>query len=127
MGFSLVESGSLENFKRSLSNLRHADKAVRKKFESYGQQGVNALSAATPVQTGLAANSWDYFVRHDKSGVTLVWTNSDIESGFPVVIALQYGYATGTGGYVAGRDYINPALKPIFDKISADLAKEVSA
>jgi len=96
-------------------------------MESCGREGVAALSSATPVDTGLAAGDWDYDV-HASGGVySIYWTNSDVESGFPVAIMLQYGYGTGTGGYVQGRDYINPVMKPIFDEIANKVWKAVTS
>lgn len=95
-------------------------------LNSYGVEGVRALEAATPRDSGLAANSWSYKVTVTGKSATIVWTNNDVENGFPVAIMLQHGYATGTGGYVAGRDYINPAMKPVFDKISAAVWREVT-
>ena len=92
-----------------------------------GQKGVDALSKATPVETGLSANSWTYKIERTATSCSIVWSNTDVESGFPVAIALQYGYATGTGGYVQGRDYINPAMKPVFDAIEADVRKAVTS
>ncbi len=91
-----------------------------------GQAGVVALISATPVDSGLVASSWGYEIKRTRNGVLLTWTNSDIENGFPVAIMLQYGYSTGTGGYISGRDYINPAIRPIFDKISESVRKEVA-
>ena len=92
-----------------------------------GKTGVSALSRATPKDSGLAAGSWSYRVGKNGRGPFIEWTNSDVESGFPVSIMLQYGYSTGTGGYVAGRDYINPAIQPIFDQIAAAVWKEVTS
>ena len=92
-----------------------------------GKLGVNALASATPVRSGLAASSWGYEVEKRGSNYTITWTNTDIENGFPVAISLQYGYATGTGGFVQGEDYINPAIRPIFDKISAEMWKVVTS
>lgn len=91
-----------------------------------GREGVAALASATPQESGLAAHSWDYEIQKRRNGISLVWTNSDVETGFPVAIMLQYGYATGTGGYVSGRDYINPAIRPIFDRIADMVWKEVT-
>lgn len=91
-----------------------------------GRDGVVALRAATPVNSGLVAQSWNYEIKRTRNGVLLTWTNSDVENGFPVAIMLQYGYSTGTGGYVSGRDYINPAIKPIFDKIADRVWREVT-
>ena len=92
-----------------------------------GQQGVHALALATPVETGRAAYSWGYTVSVKGGVYTITWTNSDIENGFPVAIMLQYGYGTGTGGYVQGRDYINPAIRPIFDQIADRVWKVVTS
>lgn len=94
-------------------------------LEAAGQQGVNALASATPIESGLAAHSWTYEASGGNGVYTITWLNTDVENGFPVAIMLQYGYATGTGGYVAGRDYINPALKPIFDDIANKVWKAV--
>jgi hypothetical protein len=82
---------------------------------------------ATPVETGLAASSWNYEVSTDKGGCSIHWTNGDIENGFNVVISLQYGYGTGTGGYVQGRDFINPAIRPVFDQIAERVWKAVTS
>lgn len=92
-----------------------------------GPAGVAALAKATPTDTGLAAHSWTYEVSGDSSFCTISWKNTDVESGFPVAMALQFGYATGTGGYVAGRDYINPAMRPIFDQIEKRVLKAVNS
>lgn len=97
-------------------------------LESYGQQGVAALASATPVDTGLTASSWSYKVSRNSDGMTIEWFNSnDDDAGTPIVIMLQYGHGTGTGGYVAGRDFINPALKPLFDQITNDVWKKVTS
>lgn len=96
-------------------------------LQKYGQQGVSALQLHTPVDTGLAENSWGYLIEQESGMCRIVWTNSDVESGFPVAIMLQYGYGTGTGGYVQGRDYINPAMKPIFDQIANEVWKVVTS
>lgn len=96
-------------------------------LNSYGEEGVSALSSATPLKSGLAATSWGFEVSENKGVYTLVWTNADVESGFPVAIMIQYGYATGTGGYVQGEDYINPAIKPIFDAITDKVWKAVTS
>jgi hypothetical protein len=88
--------------------------------------GVSALSSATPKETGLAATSWGFTVSKSGGIYELAWTNSDVENGFPVVIMLQMGHGTGTGGYVQGRDFINPAIKPVFDKIADIVWKAVT-
>lgn len=100
---------------------------IRGILEANAQAGVAALEAATPAESGLAAGSWGYKIESSKGRHSIVWTNNDIEDGFPVAIMLQYGYGTGTGGYVEGRDYINPALKPVFDRISDQVWKAVTS
>lgn len=106
----------LKGFSRSLI-LKYLDKC--------GREGVEALSSATPIDTGLTASSWGYEIHVDRDTYSIVWTNSNIVDGVPIAIILQYGHATGTGGYVQGRDYINPAIKPIFDRIANDVWKEI--
>lgn len=95
-------------------------------LDKYGRAGVAALAAATPVDSGLASSSWGYEIERSGSSARIVFTNSDIENGFPVAIMLQYGHGTGTGGWVEGRDYINPAIQPVFDKIADDAWREVT-
>lgn len=95
-------------------------------LDKYGRQGVEALSQATPKDTGRAATSWSYKIVREADVVRLEWHNDDIESGFPVVIGLQYGHATKNGSWVEGTDFINPALRPIFDEIARKISKEVN-
>jgi hypothetical protein len=96
-------------------------------LDSLAQQGVTALKTATPKDSGLAASTWGYEIHRSGKGCTIIWTNSDVENGFPVAIMLQYGHGTGTGGYVQGRDYINPVMKPIFDQIAEQVWKVVTS
>lgn len=96
-------------------------------FHKYGEIGVNALKAATPVKTGKTAASWAYEVHYSKSSAEIVWTNNNEVNGFNVAIGLQYGHGTGWGGFVKGQDYINPAMRPIFDKLAEELWKEVTS
>ncbi len=96
-------------------------------LQSGAKDGVRALESATPTDSRLASNSWGYEITAVRGVYTISWTNKDIENGFPVAIMLQYGYGTGTGGYVQGRDYINPAMKPIFDAISDKVWKAVTS
>ncbi len=97
-------------------------------LDSYGRMGKDALSEATPVDSGVTASSWNYAITKDSKGPGIVWNNDNIASnGTPVVILIQYGHGTGTGGYVAGIDFINPAMTPIFDQLIDDLWKEVSS
>lgn len=97
----------------------------RRVLESYGQKGVDALASATPIDSGLTASSWYYTIEITKTYFTVSWMNSNVVSGVPIAIILQYGHGTGTGGYVEGIDYINPALKPIFDSLAEDIWREV--
>lgn len=96
-----------------------------KVLEKYGQQGVAALAAATPVDTGLTASSWSYDIKRTNDQITISWNNSNVKRGINIAIILQYGHATRNGGFVAGRDYINPAIRPIFDKMSSEAWEEV--
>lgn len=95
-------------------------------LEKYAREGVTALASATPIDSGETANSWDFEIRSYAGGASITWTNSHIVEGVPIAIILQYGHATRNGGYVLGRDYINPALRPIFDKIAKDVWGEVT-
>ena len=96
-----------------------------KVIERYAQQGVAALAAATPVDTGLTASSWSYDIKRTKDQISITWNNSNLEKNVNIAIILQYGHATRNGGFVAGRDYINPAIRPIFDKMSSEAWEEV--
>ena len=122
-----TSKGSFDHTTKFLQAMTGINATVMALMNKHGQQGVNALAANTPYSSGLTAHSWGYEVKGDQNGCALTFTNSDIENGFPVAIMLQYGYATGTGGYVQGRDYINPAIRPIFDQISEDLWKAVTS
>lgn len=95
-------------------------------LDALAQQGVNALAAATPIESGLTAASWSYEIETVGDRTTISWINTHRDNGVNVAIILQYGHGTGTGGYVSGRDYINPAIKPIFDQIADDVWKKVT-
>ena len=95
-------------------------------LDKYGREGVAALSSATPVDTGLTASSWYYEIKRQNGSVSLIFNNSNINQGVPIAIILQYGHGTSTGGWVQGRDYINPAVQPIFDRITQEAWKEVT-
>ena len=115
------------NFNNTERFLKGAPKIkYRRILEKYAKEGVKALASATPVDSGITANCWDYELKVGKGFYSISWTNSNVVDGVPIAIILQYGHGTGTGGYVQGRDYINPAIKPIFDKISESLWQEVS-
>ena len=95
-------------------------------LDRYGREGVAALASATPVDTGLTASSWYYKIEHTKGSAKISFYNSNIQNGVQIAIILQYGHGTGTGGWVEGRDYINPAIQPIFDRIVNDAWREVT-
>lgn len=122
---SIVSKGDLSKTEAFLRRMDKFD--IRPLLEAGAQQGVKALAAATPKDSGLASDSWGYKISGGKFYVTIVWTNHDVENGFPVAIMLQYGYGTGTGGYVQGEDYINPAIRPIFDQIAEKVWKAVTS
>ena len=92
-------------------------------LRSCGEKGIEALSAATPVRTGKTAASWGFEAKTSSKGVTLTWTNSNVVNGVPIALVLEYGHGTGTGGYVHGRDYINPAMRPVFDEIESRISR----
>lgn len=95
-------------------------------LDKYGRAGVEALASATPVDSGLTANSWYYEIENKNGSASITFLNRNIQNGVPIAIILQYGHGTGTGGWVQGRDYINPAIQPLFDKIADDAWKEVT-
>ena len=95
-------------------------------FDRYGQAGVAALRSATPVDSGKTAGSWYYKIERSSDSVSIIFYNSNINKGVPIAIILQYGHGTGTGGYVQGRDYINPAIQPVFDELAEAAWKEVT-
>jgi len=95
-------------------------------LDKYGREGVAALASATPVDTGLTASSWRYEIDHSKDSVSISFYNDNIQNGVPIAIILQYGHGTRNGGWVQGRDYINPVIRPLFDKIADDAWKEVT-
>ena len=115
------------DFSKLTSFLEKAKEAVKfGDLDRYGREGVAALASATPVETGLTANSWYYEIEQGHETVSISFHNSNIQNGVPIAIILQYGHGTGTGGWVEGRDYINPAIRPIFDKIANNAWKEVT-
>lgn len=95
-------------------------------LDRFGREGVQALSSATPRDTGLTATSWEYSIERSSNRVSIKFNNTNIQNGVPIAIILQYGHGTRNGGYVQGRDYINPAIQPIFDKMAEDAWKEVT-
>lgn len=115
------------NFSKTTRFLERAKHAVRlADLDRFGREGVAALASATPVESGETANSWYYEVTYTKTGAKIAFYNSNIQNGVPIAIILQYGHGTGTGGWVEGRDYINPAIQPIFDRIVNEAWREVT-
>lgn len=122
---TFTHHGDFSKTKRFLK--RAAEAKVLHILEKYGREGVVALSAATPVESGETASSWTYEIKRSGNSFSLSWYNSHVEDGVNIAIILQYGHGTGTGGYVAGRDYINPAIRPILDQLADNVWKEVTA
>lgn len=119
---------------RHRGNFKNAEKFLEKNssinidsiLHRYGREGVDALAAATPVDTGETSKSWTYEVKKTRNGSSLTWSNTNAPGGVPVVILIQYGHATKGGTYVQGIDFINPVMKPIFDQIAKDIWKAVT-
>ena len=120
-------TGSTKNAQSFLSSVSNLDSDIRSACEAAGQRGVEALAAATPVASGLTAASWTYEIESKKGETSIYWLNTNVVSGANVAILLQYGHGTGTGGYIAGRDYINPAIQSVFDQIAEDVWKKVTS
>lgn len=116
--------GNFPKINRHLERLKEV--ARLDVLDKYGQECVAALASATPVESGKTANSWYYTVERTRGSIALIFNNSNIQNGVPIAIILQYGHGTGTGGWVQGRDYINPAVQPIFDRIKDELWREVT-
>jgi hypothetical protein len=125
---SMTVRGSFDKTEKFLKDMADMPSTILRVANSEAQKGVEALIAATPRDSGLAASSWGYKVVQNKRSITIVWTNTDLENGgYPVAIMLQYGHGTGSGGYVQGRDYINPAMKPVFESIANNVWKAVKS
>ena len=115
------------DFSKTTSFLKRAkDKVYLEDLDKYGRQGVAALASATPIDSGKTASSWYYKVENTKGSAKITFYNSNVQNGVSIAIILQYGHGTRNGGWVEGRDYINPAVQPIFDKIVDDAWREVS-
>ena len=115
------------DFSKLSRYLIKTQKAVKKRdLDHYGEEGVAALASATPVNSGLTARSWYHKITEENGSVTISFHNSNIQNGVPIAIILQYGHGTRNGGWVQGRDYINPAIQPIFDEIANKAWKEVT-
>lgn len=125
MGFSFKSKGDFSNLERFLKKVSSND--IYRVLDGLGERGVAALRAATPRESGETASSWGYQVDISGGVTSITWTNSHQPNGFPIAIMLQYGHGTGRGGYVQGKDYINPAMRPIFDNIAEEVWKVVTS
>ena len=125
MRVSLTSRGSFAKTEKFLNEMARAE--MFRALERFGKQGVAALASATPVESGETAAAWGYKVKRSGRSYSIEWTNSHVVNGVPIAIILQYGHGTGTGGYVQGRDYINPAIQPVMDKIADDVWKVVKS
>ena len=115
------------NFNKTEKFLKRAsDFKINSVLNKYGKKGVEALAAATPKRSGETADSWSYKIEKNNGGYVIAWDNSNVNNGVNIALILQYGHGTGTGGYVQGIDYINPALKPIFDALADEAWQEVT-
>lgn len=117
-------TGDFESTRKFFEKASKNDYVSR--LHTYGEIGVKALASATPIDTGKTASSWDYKIKQTKNSISLIWTNSNIVDGVPVVILIQYGHGTRSGTYVQGFDFINPIMRPIFDEISEQIRREVT-
>lgn len=117
------ETGDFKKFHRYTERLLNIVELGS--LDKYGKMGVEALASNTPIDSGETAKSWDYEIERTKNSVKIVFTNDNIHNDVNIAVILQYGHATRNGGWVEGIDYINPALKPVFEKILDDLEKEV--
>ena len=117
----ITQKGSFRNTEQFFDNSKNLSRRLRTAFERYGAEGVEALRSATPKDSGLTADGWSYTIENWGIG----FNNSNIQAGYSVALLIQYGHATGQGGYVEGIDFINPALRPIFEKIANQCVKEV--
>lgn len=122
---SFISSGSFNNMDKFLAKMKNAN--FRSVIEKEAEKGRVALANATPRDSGEAASSWSYEISQNRGGLEITWTNSKMAGGVPLVVLLQYGHGTRTGGYVQGRDFINPAMKPVFDKIADNIWKAVTS
>lgn len=123
--FRITSKGNFRNLERFLKRMER-EEHINQAFKFYGEKGVQALRSATPVDSGLTANSWTYEVVREGDRHSIHWVNTNVNNGVNIAIILQFGHGTGTGGYVAGRNYIPPAIDPIFDEIAEAIWKEVT-
>lgn len=124
MDITVSQSGDFRNLERFIKNAERGE--YLKVLERFGRMGVDALSAATPVESGVTASSWSYDIVERNGSAEIDFNNANVNKGVNIAIILQYGHGTGTGGYVQGIDYINPALRPVFEQIANAAWKEVT-
>ena len=122
----MISVSSRGGFSKTEAFLRRARDLRIQILRRYGEEGVRALSLATPKDTGETASSWYYQIKEDKTSTAIEWLNRHVEDGVPIAVILQYGHGTNGGGYVEGIDYINPAMRPLFEEIANSVWKEVS-
>lgn len=118
------QKGDFSKLTRYLERVKESVKLGN--LDKYGREGVAALASATPIESGKTASSWYYKIENSNGSATISFYNSNVNKGVPIAIILQYGHGTGTGGWVQGRDYINPAIQPVFDRIAEDAWREVT-
>lgn len=123
MRISISNSGSFNKTDKFLKKM--SENSIYSVLQKYGEIGVAELAAATPIDSGRTSSAWDYRVIIDRTNARVQWYNNNENQGFSVAIGLQYGHGTGTGGYVIGRDYINPTMRPIFDTIADQVWNEI--
>ena len=122
---SIKQKGNFNNIEKFFKKTKKQN--FRDSLKAYGEIGVAALAMATPAKTGKTASSWSYEIQETRGSVKIYWTNSNINKGVNIAVIIQYGHGTRNGGYVVGRDYINPAMGPVFDSIADGIWKEVSS
>ena len=122
---TIKQSGNFNKTERFLNNAKNMK--LYRLLNECGRKGVSFLAAATPVDSGLTAQSWDFTIKKTSEGYRIDWSNSNVVNGVSIAVILQYGHGTGTGGYVPGRNYINPPIQKVFDDLAESLRKEVSS
>lgn len=122
---TFTHSGNFRNtenfFQRAIHNISY-----RRILNEYGKRGVTALAAHTPIDSGITSDSWGYEIKVTRNSLSITWTNSSANEGIPIAILVQYGHGTRSGTHIKGRDFINPAIKPIFENIVKEIWAEVT-
>lgn len=122
---SFRHKGDFKNTFQFFKDAKNLHLKINGILNKYGAQGVQALSSATPVDTGLTSSSWSYTIQNERNRKAIYWSNSHVNKGVSIAVILQYGHGTRNGGYVQGRDYINPAMQPVFDSLAEAIWEEV--